>query len=179
VITLLGIIIVSIAIGATIFLLKGPSPQAPLILESVAIRSVGNNSVLKAKIIDEMDNNIERIKNKETLDKWDELTGCLDAGCSDDVLSDFILTIVISEPNKVTNAKLIADIIVVGRFWGAGEVLKFSKALSSANDAISQINSKDIDKKWEQIVACNGTCPEKNNLIFDEIRMIVEKGNQK
>lgn len=178
-ITLLGIIIISIAIGTVIYLLKGPDPQVPLILNSIAIRNVGNNSVLKAKIIDEMDNNIERIKNKETLDKWDELTGCLDAGCSDDILSDFILTIVISEPNKIPSAKLIADIIIVGRFWGVGEVLKFSKALSAANDAISQINSKEIDKKWEQIVACNGNCPEKNNLIFDEIRFIVEQGNQK
>ena len=179
VIALIGIAILVVAVVAVIIVLKGPDPFAPLILDAIAIRNVGNNSIAKAKIIDDMDKNIEKIKDKETLDKWEELTNCLDAGCVDDVLFDFVLSIAIAHPDKVPSAKFVADMIVVGRFWGSGDVLKFSKALTSANEAVAAINSKDIDKKWDQIVACNGACAEKNNLIFDEIKLVVEKGTQK
>ncbi|GEM_PF-2231180 len=174
-IALIGTIILAIGIILAYFVLKGPQPYVPLILDVISIRSVGNNSIEKAKIIDDMDNHITKIQNKDVINKWDELTNCFEAGCSDETIFDFILSILISHPKKITNAKLMADIIVVGRFWGSGEVLKFSKALTASNEAIESISSKEIDRKWEQIVACKGICADNNNLIFDEIRLIAQQ----
>lgn len=176
VVGLLGLLILVGGVLTTYFLLQGPEPYRPLILDAVEIRTIGNNSVAKARIIDDMDKNIGRVEEQEILDKWDELTNCLHAGCSDDALFDFILTIVISRPEEVPQAKLLADVIVAGRFWGSNDVLKFSKAVTAANEAISQVNAKEIDKKWDEIVACDGKCQEKNDLVFDEIGLILVKG---
>lgn len=179
VISSIGILILVASVVVIAWLLRAPAPYSPLILDAVTIRAAGNNSISKAKIIDNMDNNIGRVKENEILDKWDSLTNCLNEGCSDDDLLDFIASIVIARPDKVPNAKVVADIIVAGRFWGSSEVLKFSKAVTSANEAVAAMNSKDANKKWEQIVACDGKCPEKNTLLFEEVKLIIEKGSQK
>lgn len=179
VISSIGILILVAGIITVAWLLRATDPYAPLILDTVAIRTVGNNTLSKAKIIDDMDKNIENVKENDVLDKWDMLTNCLNEGCPDDDLLDFIVAIVISRPDKVPNAKLVADVIVAVRFWGSTEVLKFAKAANSANEAVAAMNFKDVDKKWEQIVACDGKCAEKNDLLFEEIKLIVEKGSQK
>ena len=174
-----GVIVLLAAIVLTAWFLQGAPPYESLILDAIDMRSVGNDSIVKARIIDDMDSHIGSVAEKEILGKWGEITACLNAGCSDDSLFDFMLSVVISRPDKVPNAKLIADVIVAGRFWGSDEVLKFSKALTAANEGIALLNSKELDKKWDGIVACAGSCAEKNSLIFDEVKLIVEKGRQK
>jgi len=140
VICLLGVLIIVAAVITVAWLLKAPDPYAPLILDSVEIRKVSNNSLMKAKIIDDMDKNIGRVGEDAILERWDDITVCLNNGCGDDMLFDFILSIVITRPEKVPNAKLVADVIVAGRFWGSEDVLKFSKAVTAANDAIAILN---------------------------------------
>lgn len=179
VISSIGILVIVGAIITVAWLLAAPSPYAPLILDAIQIRGVGNNSIEKARIVDDMDKNIARVNEKGILDKWDSLTECLNSGCSDDELFDFILSVVISKPDKVMHSKLVADVIVAGRFWGSEDILKFSKAVTASNEGVAAINSKDVDKKWEQIVLCDGVCTEKNDLVFEEIGLIVEKGLQK
>ncbi len=176
-----GIVGIVILVGAVVFvawLLRAPEPYPKLILDAVALRSVGNNSLEKARIVDDMDENMERVGDNTVIDEWDKLTSCLDAGCSDDSLLDFILSVVITKPEKVPHARLIADVVVAGRFWGSGDVLKFSKAVTAANDGVAVLNSKSVDKKWDMVVACDGRCAEKNSLIFDEVKLIVELGLQ-
>ena len=178
VISLTGLAIIVAAIIVVAWLLRPADPYPQLILDAVNIRAVGNNSLMKARIIDDMDKNIGRVSENDILDRWDEITGCLNTGCSDDALFDFILSIVIARQEKVPNAKFIADVIVAGRFWGSTEVLKFSKAVTAANEAVAATNAKNIDKKWDEVVACDGKCAEKNNLIFDEIKLVLDKGLQ-
>ena len=173
----IGIFVLICAIILMAWLLKQPDSYVPLILDSIAIRDVGNNSLEKARVIDDMDKNIGRIKEDSILAKWDVLTNCLNDGCPDDDLFDFILAIVIAKSDKILHSKLIADVIVAGRFWGSGEILQFSKSVTSANEAIAVLKIKEIDKKWDQIVACDGVCAEKYDLIFDEVKLIIEKGN--
>ena len=178
VISSLGILIVIVAVVGVAWLLRAPEPYPRLILDAVELRSVGNNSLAKAKIIDDIDKNMERVKDSIISDEWDKLTSCIDAGCSDDSLLDFILAVVITMPAKVPHARLVADVVVAGRFWGSADVLKFSKAVTAANDAIAVLNAKSVDKKWDEIVACDGKCSEKNSLVFDEVKLIVELGLQ-
>lgn len=173
----IGILILICAVVIMAWLLRQPEPYVPLILDAVAIRQVGNNSLEKARVIDDMDKNIAQVKDDSVLAKWDVLTNCLNEGCPDDDLFDFILSVVIAKPEKVLHSKLIADVIVAGRFWGSGEVLQFSKSVTSANDAIAVLKVKEIDKKWDQIVVCDGQCSEKYDLIFEEVKLIIEKGN--
>lgn len=176
--SVIGILVVIAAVITAAWFLRAPEPYPRLILDAVEIRSVGNNSLAKARIIDDLDNNMERVKDNAIVDEWDKLTSCLDAGCADDSLLDFILSVVITRPEKVPNARLVADVVVAGRFWGSGDVLKFSKAVTAANEAVAAFNAKSVDKKWDEIVACDGKCAEKNSLIFDEVKLIVEMGLQ-
>ncbi|MBI4140613.1 hypothetical protein HY485_02130 [Candidatus Woesearchaeota archaeon] len=178
VISSLGVLVIIVAVAGVAWLLRAPEPYPRLILDAVELRSVGNNSLAKAKIIDDMDKNMERVKDGVIGDEWDKLTSCIDAGCTDDSLLDFILSIVIAKPEKVPHARLVADAVVAGRFWGSDDVLKFSKAVTAANDAIAVLKAKSVDKKWDEIVACDGKCAEKNALIFDEVKLIVELGLQ-
>jgi len=53
-------------------------------------------------------------------------------------------------------------------------LLEFSRALSMANEDIEELASKKTRNAWQDVVECNNTCPEKDDLLFDLIETLVQ-----
>lgn len=169
----LALVVVGGGFFGVFSLMQSESPYAPLVVDVVEVRIVVNDSLGRARIIDDMDGRMGDVVDGEIVDQWSEIASCLSETCSDDVLFDFILSIVISHPDKVPNAKLVADVIVAHRLWGADDVIKFSRAVTAAHDGVGKLDVREVSKKWSGIVACDGKCEYKNDLVFDSIRAIV------
>lgn len=149
-------------------------PYKRIILDAIELRNVGNNSVAKARLVSGLDTLVQQAKHTEVKTHWQRVTECL-AECSDDTYFDLIVASAIEGQETVPNAKLIGDLVVTNRFWGANDVVEFSKALAAADEAINKMRSKLFDRQWEAIIACDGKCEEKNNLFFDLIRVVVSQ----
>ncbi|MBI4017026.1 MAG: hypothetical protein HY363_05030 [Candidatus Aenigmarchaeota archaeon] len=169
---MLGLFI-SLVILLSSFFSREP-PYRRIILNAIELRNVGNNSVAKARLVSELDSLVQQTKHTEVKTHWQRLTECM-AECSDDTYFDLVVASAIEGQETVPNAKLVGDLVVTNRFWGANDVVEFSRALASADEAIGQMRSKMFDRQWGAVIACDGKCEEKNDLFFDLIRVVVSQ----
>ena len=103
------------------------------------------------------------------------MTQCLGTSCPDEAYMDFVLVTVTVYEKELPESPLLINLIAVAKYWGDQEhILDFSKALSMANDQIDSLKNKNAHKAWEEIVQCNNTCNEKNDLFFELISAIVQ-----
>ena len=149
-------------------------PYKKIILDAIELRNAGNNSVARARLVAELDVLVQNTKRTEIKTHWQRVTECLPE-CEDDTFFDLIVASAIEGNKKVPQAKLVGDLVVANRFWGANDVVEFSRALSAADESISLMRSKLLDRQWQAIISCDGKCDEKNNLFFDLIRVVVSQ----
>lgn len=153
-------------------LLSSESPYAKIIVNVIELRNLKDDSIGVAKLVSTTDRLVSGTGDELKM-YWSRLTECLSAGCDDDIFFDVIVASALEGTDDVPHAKLVMDIVVTNRFWNSEEVVEFSKALAAADEGITGLRSKLLDKQWEAIITCDGTCAEKNNLFFDLIRIVV------
>jgi hypothetical protein len=147
-----------------------------LLLEILDLREsyIDSDTIKTAELVTKIDKDIASLDNNPIIDNWETMTLSLARKtCDNDNFLDFILTIAL-EGNKIglVNGELIVDILTASKYWNTDHTVKFSQSLTSANKAIADINNETISSKWDEIVACDGICPDKDNLMFDIIGLI-------
>ncbi len=171
--SILGILIVVITVFAVASLLGSDTPIRPIIHNGIALRSA-DDPLVRARIITDLDDLILNTDNLDLKDQWDRMMQCLSTACPDEAYLDLVLVTVASYEEELPESPLLINLIAVGKYWGDEEhLLEFSKALTMASDQIDEIGSKNTRKQWQQIIDCNGSCPEKNDLLFTLIDTIV------
>ena len=172
--SIIGIVIVVVAVVIILKLVR-PEPQVKLLIEkSIELRNA-TNPVEKANLISSLDDEVAGSKSQEVKDQWDRMMLCLPTTCPDEAYLDMVLVTVAAFEKDIPDSALLINIIATSKYWGDAEhLLDFSKALSIANDQIDKLNNRKAEKIWQQIVECNGTCPDKNSLYFDVIKAIVQ-----
>ena len=174
IISVAGVAILLIAVIIIASLLASDAPVKPIIYKSIELRNA-TDPVQKAKLITDLDDLILQTENTEVIDQWTRMMGCLGTTCPDEAYLDLVLVTVAQFENELPESALIINLIAVSKYWGNQEnILEFSKALSIANDQLEELGKKQVRKNWQQIVDCNGTCPEKNDLFFDLIEAIAQ-----
>ena len=145
----------------------------PLIANIAELRNSAGDPVKKAKLVSDIDD-LAADSTEAVQDQWSFMTECLPTGCVDDEFLNMILIVAQEEKDKLLQADSITNVIIAHRFWGGEDVVEFSRALSEANDAIDLIKSKQVRSKWDEIVECNGECPQMNDLFFEIVVLLVQ-----
>lgn len=175
---LLTWIIGLLVIVALVFFVKQvffSSPSATeLMLNTIALRST-NDTVQRANLISDMDDMVRGLENDGITAQWGTLSNCIATnGCTQDDYFDFLMIVAIERQDDVPNAALIANVIMMNRYWGNAEkIIEFSKALSEANDQVEALQLKSVKNKWQEAVYCDGKCPTYHALFFDFIKLLL------
>jgi len=171
---IIGIVVLVLAVVIIVNVMTGEPPVKSLIYKSLELRKA-QNPVDKADLISSIDELVADTDNAEIKDQWDRMTKCLSTNCPDEAYLDMVLVTVASYESDIKESALLINIIATAKYWGDNEhLLEFSKALSIANEQIALLENRKAEKAWEEIVKCNGVCPEKNDLYFDLIATIVQ-----
>ncbi len=148
-----------------------------LLLKILDLRQsyISSDIIQTAELVTEIDKDIASLDNNPIMDNWETITLILARKIADnDDFLDFILTVAL-EGDKIGLAygDLIVDILTANKYWSTDNTVKFSQSLTSANKAIVGIDNETLSSKWDEIVGCDGSCSDKDNLMFESIRLIV------
>ncbi len=169
------VLILLLIIAVIFFIFKlviaGPAIK-PIASNAIQLRFEGDQ-LKKAKIISSTDSLIKKTNNKDVIEQWEKITSCLNEGCEDYQYFNFLIILITDYREEIPNSNLLMNILAVQRYWGTEEVIKFSKAMSFADEEIEKMQNREIKKKWEQAVACNNDCPDKNTLFLKLIQLII------
>lgn len=172
--SIIGIVIVVLAVFVILKVVRSEPPVVPLIYKSIDLRHA-ENPVDRANLITNIDDLVVDLNSKEVKDQWDRMMQCLSTSCPDEAYLDMVLVIVANFEADIPKSDVLINVIATNKYWGNNEhLLEFSKALSMANEQVQLLDDRKAEKLWEQIVECNNSCAEKNNLYFDLIRTIVQ-----
>jgi len=168
----LGVLITAVAI---LLSFTGGTDQTPeLIPTIVQLYQHKDNSVEKAKDITKIDEIVTDLDNTQITDAWLSMLDCLKEQCVPDDYFNFIMIVINEKSNDLTYSNLLTNILITQRYWGTENIVDFSKALTAANTDIDTLHNKAVSDKWDDIVACNGVCAEKNDLFFQLIQTLYQ-----
>lgn len=171
-VTGVAIVIVTIVIIASV--LGSDTPVEYLISKSIELRKA-EDPVQKAQLITEIDDIITNSDSEEMLDQWNRMMGCLGTSCPNEAYLDLILVTTAEFEGELPQSALLINVIAAAKYWGDTEhLLDFSRALSMANEGIDELANKKARNAWQDVVDCNNTCPEKDDLLFDLIEILVQ-----
>ncbi len=172
--SILGIVVVVLAVVIIVNVMSGEPPVKQLIYKSIELRKA-SDPVDRAGLISTLDDLVVETDSPEIKDQWDRMTKCLSTSCPDEAYLDMVLVTVAAFEKDIPESALLINIIATAKYWGDPEhLLEFSKALSIANEQVSESENRKVEKAWEAIVKCNNACPEKNDLYFDVIAAVVQ-----
>ena len=165
-----GVVIVLIALIAVVSYWKGDKTD-DLMLNVVALRKGTAEVVKRSALITQTDEIVNNLGNKRIKNEWEGLSQCMTKGCTDIDYYNFLVTVITQK--KVKNGELLYNLILVNKYWGTSEIIDFSQALTKVNEEVEKLGSREVSKKWGQVIECDGKCTEKDDLFFDMIKLIV------
>lgn len=169
----LGIIITALAVALSFFV--GNQADVPtLLLNTIDLKQKLDDPVVRAKAVTNIDDAVRSLRNDAISESWQTVLSCLQQGCVPDDYFNFIAVVIQEKKEEAVNSDLIFNILIVQRYWGGENIVEFSKALAAANDEVEQLRSKAASDKWSDIVECNGACPEKDDLFFEMIKIVLQ-----
>ena len=166
----LGILVTALAI---LLSFTSGTDQTPELIPTIAsLYQHKADSVTRAKDITKIDEIVTDLDNPEITDAWMSLLDCLKENCLADDYFNFIMIIINEKSSDIKYSNLLTNILITERYWGTENIVEFSRALTAANTDIDALHNKEASDKWQDIVECNGACPEKNDLFFDMIQIL-------
>lgn len=169
-----GVAVVAVVALGLYWYWGSASDAQQLILNTVALRKGPPEVVKRSALIAQTNTLVEGMGNKRIQGEWDGLAQCMAKGCIDPDYYNFIITV--TTQKRVANRDLLYNLILANKYWGTNEIIDFSQALTKADTAVEQLGSREASKKWNEIVECDGKCPEKNDLFFEMIKLVVMAG---
>ncbi|RMD57648.1 hypothetical protein D6825_03445 [Candidatus Woesearchaeota archaeon] len=173
-ISIIGITIILAAIILIASLFGSDAPIKPIIRTGIELRD-SKNPVEKAKLITELDDLIAQADNPDLSEQWDRMMACLQKTCPDEAYLDLVLVTATSFEDELAESPVLINIITAAKYWDDPDhLLEFSRALSLASDQIESQSSRPVRNAWEKVIACNNTCPERNDNLFEVIKNIAQ-----
>lgn len=174
ILAILGIVVVIGAIFLIAKIVGGNAPIKPIIQYSIELRNT-NDTVKKSELISKLDELIQQAENDDLTEQWQRMTGCLGTSCPDEAYFDLVLVVVSVYEADIPHSATIINLIATNKYWGDPEqIVEFSKAMTLADDQIRDLKNRSSEKTWQEIVACNAVCPERNDLFFELIGNILQ-----
>ncbi len=171
---ILGILIVYFGISLALDFMKGSFGIEEVVLNTLELRSSQKGLVEKSRLITQTNEIIEAMHNNAVESAWANLSGCLSAKCDDPQYFAFIEAV--AKETSLKDKNLIFNVIGLRQNWGRGDLIKFSKAITSIDQELKTA-PQELYKKWQEIIACDGKCSDMNNLFFDMIGITLKKNS--
>lgn len=172
--TFLGIVVVLGVILIAASFLGSDAPVKPLIVKGIQLREA-EDPVVKAQLITELDDLVAQAENEELTDQWDRMMDCLGKKCPDQAYLDYVLVNAVAFETELPESSLLINIIATAKYWdNSDHLLEFSRAVSLTNEQIDALESKKARNEWQDVVDCDGQCPEKYDLFFELIKTVVQ-----
>lgn len=169
-----GIFVIIVTIVVLVAVLTPDIDPSNLVVKAIELRNA-KTDIERANLITDIDDEVAILGNVKIKDQWDRMLSCLSEICPDDAFFDLVLVATVSYETSVPNSATIINAIATIKYWGISEqMLDFSRAMSSANDQIEESDNRAAKKLWDQILACENTCAEKNDLYFSLIKVLVQ-----
>jgi len=169
-----GILVVVIAVVILIAVLTPNSNPSGLISKSIELRNA-KTPIERANLITSIDDEVANLGSGDVKEQWDSMLSCLSEVCPDEAFLDLVLVTTAAYETDIPNSATIINAIATVKYWGQPEhMLDFSRAMSTANDQIDESDNRAAKKVWDQILACENTCEEKNDLYFALIKDLVQ-----
>lgn len=167
---IIAIILVLVTIVAILSLWR-EDPTDELMLNIVTLRKGPTEVVKRSALITQTNDIIVDLGNKRIKNEWDGLAECMTKGCTDVDYYNFLVTVITQR--NVKHSELLYNLILVNKYWGTAEIIDFSQAMTIVNQEVESLGSREVAKKWNEIIACDGRCANKDDLFFEMIKMIV------
>jgi hypothetical protein len=174
----LGILFVLLAViaGVYFFKINGAVNTAQIVVNVVNLHYTTLSTVERGNLVSLTDDMVSKLNDPKVNAQWQRLIQCFPQGCDDKEYFGFLYVLV--DAVNVPHARLITNIIVTQRYWGTGEnILIFSRALTDVHTDITPLGSK-VTGLWDKVVACDGTCADKNDQFFNLIKEVVKVQEQ-
>lgn len=168
----LGLGILVTALAVLLSFTAGESTTPELIPTIVKLYQDKDNSVEKAKDITKIDEVVTDIDDTSVSEAWYSMLDCLKGTCVPDDYFNFIMIVINEKSHEIKYSNLLTNILITQRYWGTENIVEFSKALTAANTDIEALHDKTISAAWQDVVDCNGVCPEKNDLFFQMMGLL-------
>ena len=167
---IVGILIVLVTIVTIISLRRGDGTNE-LILNIIGLRKAPTDVVKKSVLITQTNEMVKRFGNSRIKNEWEGLADCMKKGCTDVDYYNFLITVITQK--KVAHGELLYNLILVNKYWGTSEIIDFSQSTTVVNKEVENLGSREVSKKWIEIIQCDGKCQEKDDLFFQMIKMVV------
>ncbi len=167
----LGLLLIVAAVVASFYFFKVNTAQ--IVVNTVNLRSPTLGTVERSNLVSLTDDLVRSLGNSKVSESWSRLIECFDTGCSDPEYFGFVYTLASEE--EVPHRVLLVNIIITQRYWGTDEnILTFSRALTDVHKGVSDLRSSKVNEAWENVVDCDGTCPERNDQFFTLVKEVVK-----
>lgn len=160
-----------------IFNKKTSDKYSYLLLDIIELREnyIQRKIIETAQKVSDIDEEINTMNNTKITNNWETITLCLAENCSEEDFIEFILTVILEKQEEISNGEIIEGLLTANKYWNTDNVVKFSKALTETNQNINLLNDATISETWFKIIDCNGICIEKEELIFEIIKLLSSK----
>lgn len=168
-----GLALIILVIVAVWSYLSSDSTQ-DLLLNVVSLRKGTSEVVKRSALISQTNKLVLNMGNRKIQSEWDSLAECMSRGCTDIDYFNFIVTVITQK--KVPNSELLYNIILTNKFAGTDEIVDFSQAVTMVNERVETLASREVSKKWNEIVQClqqDKQCTQKDDLFFQMIKLVV------
>ncbi len=172
--SVVGIVILLIAVLVGAKVLGSNAPVKPIINYGIELRST-DDPVRKAELVSLLDELIQQAENEDLSDQWFRMTKCIAQSCPDDAYFDLVLVTAAVYEKHLPQSDVLINLIATNKYWSDPEqVIEFSKAMTLADEQIAEMKNRRAENIWDDIVDCNAECPERNDLFFELIGVIVQ-----
>ena len=142
-----------------------------IILNTINLR-VEQDTLAQSRLVTQTDEMVRATGVRPLLAEWNLLTECMPEGCDDATYFNFIT--LVTQHQEIPNQDLIQNLIATYKYWDSEEIVRFSKAMTAVELSVDEAFSRSLEEKWKEIVACDGSCGEENDLYFQAIEIAVE-----
>lgn len=169
-----GILLIVVTVVILIAVLTPNSNPSGLISKSIELRDA-KTPIERANLITSIDDEIANLGNSEISEQWDRMISCLSDVCPDEAFLDLILVTTAEFETEIQNSATIINAIATVKYWGNAEnMLDFSRAMSTADSQIEESDNRAVKKVWDEILECENTCDDKNDLYFALIKALAQ-----
>jgi hypothetical protein len=146
---------------------------ADVIKNVLDLRGYSNaaNTIKIAETLSWLNREIENYDIAEMKVSWQGIVGCAYQKCADSVYLSMIDTMSIKSIAKGNN-DAIHSLIETYNLWNGKNQIYFSESLSRTNGLLTALKSSQVDNAWQELVACNGVCPEFAEKTFGLIKVV-------
>jgi len=169
-----GILLIVVTVVILVAVLTPNSDPSSLISKAIELRN-SKTPIERANLITSIDDEVASLGNSDVSEQWDRMLSCLSEVCPDEAFLDLILVTTAAFETEIPNSATIINAIATVKYWGNSEnMLDFSRAMSNADKQIEESDNRAAKKVWDQILECENTCEDKNNLYFALIRALTQ-----